>query len=37
MQKMHKTQKMYFFKSYNFYLKHFFVLWIFTKIMAKKR
>jgi len=35
MQKMHRTQKTYFLKSNNFYLKHFF-LTIFIKIIFIK-
>jgi len=31
---MHRTQKMYFLKSNNFYLKHFFLTSIFIKIVT---
>jgi len=33
---MHRTQKMYFLRSNNFYLKHFFLTSIFIKIIFKK-
>jgi len=34
---MHRTQKMYFLKSNNFYLKHFFLTSIFIKIIFEKK